>query len=104
MGAPTNPTKTFQKPNPTYYCLPKEAHPPEVNHGERSYSVALVLGRSRSMCKIEVHVRSGRFRIVVPKFKRGEHPFFSWGDDPDAAWQAAKSKAAAKADGDSRMA
>ena len=78
--------------------IPGEAKPPPIDHGEHSYTVALVPGKMRKVCKIEVHVRNKAFRVQFPKLQKEEKPLVHWGGDVDAAWATAKEKATTKVD------
>jgi len=58
----------------------------------------LTLRQRNNIARIEVHVRTKGFRIVVPKLSRQEKPFVLWGRDPHQAWEEVKMKATQKLD------
>lgn len=72
--------------------LPKEATPPNFNHGEHSYSVQVSLGPYNKIAKIEIHVRTRAYRIIHPIMPKGKATY-SWKDGIHEAWETAKAAA-----------
>ena len=71
-------------------ALPEEAHAPSCGkHGDKSYTVPVQIGTK--VARIEVLAAHKGFRVNVPK--GCVKPQISWGDNPHAAWDAAKQKA-----------
>ena len=76
----------------------EEAHPPNVPHGEQSYTITVAVGKRLRVAKIAVLVKKQAFRIEKPQMDRSEKPQVVWGSDAHAAWEQAKERAATKLD------
>ena len=64
-----------------------------------NYQVALVLGKAKKLCKVEVHLKCRAFRLTMPRVPVGQQVQYPWKSDVLKAWEAAKAKCVEIVDG-----